>query len=112
MPSDTDAKPSRLTWAIVQQVEEIALYNTTFKKLDGGVVLFSNALIASTGFSNLSRSGLHNESFKARLQFLCGATGMVWCARVQSCCMPPLQHAWRKILKLSLPPANLRLTLS
>ena len=50
----------------MQQVEEIALYNTTFKKLDGGVVLFSNALIASTGFSNLSRSGLHNESFKAR----------------------------------------------
>jgi len=64
-------------------VEEIALYNTTFKKLDGGIVLFSNALIASTGFSNLSRSGLHNESFKARLQisawsdcygFLCGSS--------------------------------------
>ena len=48
------------------QVEEIALYNTTFRKLDGGIVMFSNALIASTGFSNLSRSGLHNESFKVR----------------------------------------------
>ena len=47
-------------------MEEIALYNTTFRKLDGGIVLFSNALIASTGFSNLSRSGLHNESFKVR----------------------------------------------
>ena len=54
------------------QVEEIALYNTTFRKLDGGIVLFSNALIASTGFSNLSRSGLHNESFKVRCQVLAG----------------------------------------
>jgi small-conductance mechanosensitive channel len=47
-------------------VEEIALYNTTFRKMDGGIVMFNNALISATGFSNLSRSGLHNESLKAR----------------------------------------------
>ncbi len=49
-----------------RQVEEIALYNTTFRKMDGGIVMFNNALISATGFSNLSRSGLHNESLKAR----------------------------------------------
>ena len=47
-------------------MEEIALYNTTFRKMDGGIVMFNNALISATGFSNLARSGLHNESFKAR----------------------------------------------
>ena len=59
----------RLRLSPAGQVDEIALYNTTFRKLDGGVVTFANSLIASTGFSNLSRSGLHNESFKVRSRF-------------------------------------------
>ena len=46
------------------QVDEIALLNTTLRKMDGGALLYPNIAMAASGVQNLSRSGLHNDYIK------------------------------------------------
>ena len=50
-----------------QQVEEIALLNTTFKKSNGDLLLYPNSVISIAGVVNVSRSGPHTESIKVHI---------------------------------------------
>ena len=56
-------------WRVVtfMQVEEIALLNTTLRKMNGRILLYPNSALAAAGVSNVSRSAVHNDSVKVRM---------------------------------------------